>query len=777
MNQILKTLNENWSLTLVPNAEVCARGFDPHTAAELDGAGYCKIPASVPGNFELDLVAAGLAPDPYFGQNPFVFQQYENRHLWYVTHFESDRAGDENTFLRFDGIDTVADIWLNGELLGHVENMLIEHEFCVCGRLKSQNELIVHIYPTVIEARKTPTAAANMAVRYNYASLTVRKCASMFGWDIMPRFVSGGLWKPVTLIQKPKERLEQFYLYTTKLDEEKNLVWLAGFYELLIDRDDSKVLTVSMDMTCGDSVLHNEQTVWHTCGHIRCSLEAPKLWFPRNVGEQNLYDVKVRLLCGDEVLDEKSFRFGVRMVELIRTSTTDEDGNGEFLFRINGKRVFCLGTNWVPMDAFHSRDLSRLQPALDMLLDINCNMVRCWGGNVYENDAFYDYCDEHGIMIWQDFGMGCAIYPQDAKFCDKIYREAVSVIKRLRHHAALILWAGDNENDIFCNWNGFKRDPNPNILTRQIIPRALREHDEVRPYLPSSPYVDEEAFRTKRPLSEDHLWGPRDDFKGSFYGTSLCHFASETGYHGCPSPRSLEEFISADQMWPMLDENGDANPDLICHASEMQATMNGPYAYRIGLMHDQVEMLFGAIPDTLSEFAKLSQISQAEADKYFIERFRVTKWRRTGIVWWNLLDGWPQISDAVVDWYYRKKIAYHYIKRSQAPICMMFDEPRDGKLSLYVVNDLSKDVHLIYTLKDLTTGMSIAEGEVDALADSTTQVLSVPAFEDYHFLFIEWTASDGLNGNNHYVTKLHSISPTAYLSDMHKAGYDCFEGF
>jgi beta-mannosidase len=242
--------------------------------------------------------------------------------------------------------------------------------------------------------------------------------------------------------------------------------------------------------------------------------------------------------------DEKDIRFGVRSVELIRTSTTDENGNGEFLFKINGKKIFCLGTNWVPLDAFHSRDLERLAPALEMIDDIGCNMIRCWGGNVYENDAFYEYCDEHGIMIWQDFGMGCGVYPQDACFAEKLRVEAVAVIKRLRQHASLILWAGDNEVDVFSASDGFRRNPNHNILTRQILPQALRENDLVRPYLPSSPYVDEEAFQTRKPTSEEHLWGPRDYFKGNYYGTSKCHFASETGYHGCPSPKSLEKFIS-----------------------------------------------------------------------------------------------------------------------------------------------------------------------------------------------------------------------------------------
>ena len=288
------------------------------------------------------------------------------------------------------------------------------------------------------------------------------------------------------------------------------------------------------------------------------------MWYPRNAGKQPLYDVTVRLWRDGTLCDEMSFRFGVRTVELIRTSTTDADGNGEFVFRINGKKVFCMGTNWVPLDAFPSRNASRMLPALEMLDDLGCNMVRCWGGNVYENDAFYDFCDERGIMVWQDFGMGCAFYPQNQEFADKIYTEAVAVIKRLRLHASLTLWAGDNETDVFYRSQG---DPNRNILTREVLPRALQEHDVVRPYLPSSPYVDEEAYRTGKPTSEEHLWGPRDYFKGRFYGESVCHFASETGYHGCPSPKSLERYISPASLWPITDANGVPNDDWICHAA------------------------------------------------------------------------------------------------------------------------------------------------------------------------------------------------------------------
>ncbi len=773
MTKIIDKFENAWMLVLAPNSDVVKNNFNPHTVSELKLCSYTTIAATVPGNFELDLVRAGLAPDPYFAQNAFEFQKYENRHLWYYTCFSAQEKGDKNTFLHFEGIDTVADIYLNGILIGHTENMLIEHEFCVGGLLKESNELIVHIFPTTIEARRYVSTPENVAQRYNYDSLHIRKCASMFGWDIMPRFVSGGIWKPVTLIQKPSERIEQFYLYTYALREQGAVAKNKAFFEICTDEDYLHGLEISMDAACGNSEFHATHKVWHTCGIFRIEIPSPVLWWPKNAGEQALYDVKVRLTRDGVLCDEKQFKFGIRTAELVRTSTTDSEGNGEFVFKINGKAVFCMGTNWVPLDAFPSRNAERLENALCLLDDLGCNMVRLWGGNVYESDEFYGFCDERGIMVWQDFGMGCAIYPQDERFKRLIYDEAVSVIKRLRHHASLVLWAGDNEVDLlYAPFN-----PNNNELTRQVLPKALREHDLIRPYLPSSPYVDNEAFKSKKPISEQHLWGPRDYFKGKYYWQSVCHFASEIGYHGCPSPNSLKNFISSEQLYPITNNDGIPNPDWLCHAAEMQPTMNGPYAYRINLMINQVKGMFGSVPNSLDGFAKCSQISQAEADKFFIEHFRIGKWRRTGLLWWNLIDGWPQISDAVVDWYNCKKLAYSYIKRSQAPLCLMLDEPCDGVIWLYSVNDLPHDIELEYSVRDITNGKFIASGTHMALADSAEKIISIPERNEYSMLYIEWTASDGNVGNNHFITKAYDISSEQYLSDIKTINYDTFEGF
>jgi beta-mannosidase len=772
MSEKIYALPKDWQLYMAPNKEVVASDFAPTTAAELKSSNYSAIAATVPGCFELDLVAAGLAPDPYFSQNPWKFHTYENRHLWYTTTFSCKTEVNKYTYLRFEGLDTVCEIYINGKLLGKTENMLISHEFCAEGFLRQgENEIVVHIIPPTIYARRFPLTGNTIAQKYNYSALHIRKAAYMYGWDIMPRFVSGGIWKPISIVQKSEERLDEIYLYTTALSSSSPSAYVRFFFSFCTDEDDLSMFTVSINGKCGESEFHKDYRPWHIYENHKIKVENAALWYPRNAGEQNLYDVTVTLTKNGELCDERHLKFGIRTAELERTSTTDENGNGEFVFKINGKKIFCAGTNWVPLDAFPCRQAEFLDRALVMLDDLGCNMVRCWGGNVYERDEFYDFCDEHGILVWQDFGMGCAIYPQSDEFAERIRTEAIHVVKNLRNHSSIVLWAGDNENDLF---GGKQMDPNLNRLTREVLPRVIYEHDPLRPYIPSSPYVDEQAFATQRKTSEEHLWGPRDYFKGNYYKNSVCHFASETGYHGCPSPSSVKRFIAPDKVWPFVDGNGTPNDDWICHASEMQGGTSGPYAYRIGLMSSQVKTLFGSLPDNLDDFAKQSQISQAEAKKYFIERFRLSKWRRTGILWWNLIDGWPQFSDAIVDWYGVKKLAYHYIKRSQAPVCLMFDEPHDGTLDLYAVNDTPRDAKLSFTVKNLSTGETVYSGDTTAVADSSVVAASITAPE-YGMLYIEWTGD--ANGSNHYSTQTLGISYDQYIKDITAVGFDEFEGF
>jgi len=767
------SLNGEWKLSWIENSKLAQKINVINTIAAVEGLKMSTVTAVVPGNFELDLLKAGLIEDPYYGTNILDMQKFECMHMFYYRTFCYDGKSSGQLFLHFEGIDTIADVYLDGKLVLTCDNMFVAHETLPEELKNGNHELVVHIKPVTIEARKYEISAGSSALRYNYDTLTIRKAASMYGWDIMPRLVSGGIWRDVYLLEKPAERIENVFAYTRHISKAAGTASIIFHYNLIIDSDLLKGYKIKVRGKCGESEFSAESDLWFTAGKLQAKVLNCKLWQPHNYGLPNLYDTVFELYNGDKLLDTYSFKFGIRTAALDRTSTTDENGNGEFCIRVNDEKIFAMGTNWVPLDALHSNDINRLPKVLPMLTDLSCNIVRCWGGNVYEHEDFYDFCDENGIMVWQDFAMGCARYPQDKTFCEALEKEAVLIVKKYRNHASLIIWSGDNECDQGYSKNDpLTGNPNDNVLTRRVIPEVLRAHDFTRPYLPSSPYMDEEAFDSGESLSEDHLWGPRDYFKGDFYSRSLCHFASETGYHGCPSPESLKKFICPKCLWPWFDKDKNrANDDWLAHAASPELDADGPYAYRIKLMSDQVITLFGAEPDNLADFSLTSQISQAEAKKYFIERFRLSKWRRTGIIWWNLIDGWPQISDAVVDYYFDKKLAYYYIKRSQQPLCLMFDEPKNGLLPLYAVNDTGEDIPVSYHVTDITTNNVLCKRECTAKANSSIHIWDKPYTEgEQHFYLIEWDG--GVNGKNHYMTGLLNMNLQDYIRVIEACGFE-----
>lgn len=763
-----------WKLICIPHEKLGERKLS--SIRDLEATGETPVSAQVPGNFELDLMKGGYLPDLYYSTNTLLAQKLEDLHLFYFSEFEVNEAGQ---YLRFEGIDTYADIYVNGKLVKQTDNMFLPYEVDegICPGL---NEVLVHIRPVMLEARKYVSPVACNALKYNFASLHVRKAAHMFGWDIMPRIVSGGLWKEVRLCKRKPDRIKEVYVVTNTVDLEQKKASMRLYVTTDQAGNFSSEYRIRIEGCCDDSRFLAEQQMWHNTHAFPFEIENCKFWWPKNSGEPNLYDTTVTLFRGEEIVDCYTLEVGVRTVALERSESTDDEGNGSFVFRVNGKKIFALGTNWVPLDAFHSQDEKRLEKALELLDDIGCNMVRCWGGNAYESDEFFEFCDRHGILVWQDFAMGCAVYPEDEDFVNRLNEEAVYQIKRLRNHASLLLWAGDNECDkAYESWNGFIRNPNQNLLTRQVLKHAVEMHDYARPYLPSSPYVSEEVFQGKGILPEEHLWGPRDYFKGSYYKDTFAHFASETGYHGFNSPKSLKRFLREPEK--LFEENGNPTDEYLVHSTSMEASMEGTYAYRIKLAYDQVVTLFGEACENLDDFVRQSQISQAEAKKYFIEKFRIGKWKRTGIIWWNLVDGWPQVSDAIVDYYFVKKLAYHYIKRSQQPICLMFDEPIDGKIQLMGVNDLMKEARVIYRVSRVCgvegTAIEILSGEVFLYKDAVQVVDTVLVSpNEQEFYLIEWEI-DKIAYKNHYCTNLLKYDYRKYFAAMIACGMDEFEGF
>ena len=756
-------LNGTWSLGFCDDAVLPRQ--------ELTRAAQLKdipvIDAAVPGNFELDMEKAGLLPDLFVGRNLLKAQELEMTHLFYSRNFFLENLEQyPDPYFDFQGIDTFAEIYLNGQKIGSTDNMLIAHEIPAAGLRQGENELFIHITPVAIRAREYPYTLAAFGQKYNYDNTQARKSNYMAGWDIFPRIMSGGLWRGVSLKNRESLRFAQSYLFTNRLSEDLKSAELVLYYDLELGREPYRDFRIRVEGHCGDSSFCREDRVWSRSGRLNLEIENPRLWWPRGSGEQNLYDVTVTLLKNGETVEEKKLRTGIRMVQLDRTSTTNEKGEGEFCFRVNYRRIFILGTNWVPLDSFPSQGEAKVEKALALVEDIGCNMLRVWGGGYYESDHFFDLCDEKGFLVWQDFMMGCAMYPQDTDFRRRVELEATQVVRRFRQHPSLALWAGDNECDCACEWAGSHCDPNDNAITRQLLPAVIRANDYLRPFLPSSPYMDSRAIlEGTQYITENHLWGPRDYFKSEFYQTALAHFASETGYHGCPSPESVKKFIMPEALWPW-NENG----EWLLHASSPTESMDEPYAFRIQLMASQISVLFGEDPDSLEEFSLLSQISQAEAMKFFIERFRIGKWRRTGIIWWNILDGCPQFSDAVVDYYFHKKLAYYYIKASQQQLCMMCAEPEDGKVRLYCVNDSQEDLPVSYRVTDLLSGRTLAEGSFLSYADCAETAAFLPESAEQTVWQISWE-SGRRTGTNHYACGQVPFDRDCYVELMKKAGY------
>lgn len=715
--------------------------------------GMHAIPARVPGNVEIDLMNAGILPDIFFGNNVKLLRPYEFYRWRYEKRFEAPALGQgERAFLHFAGVDCIAEYELNGERFAASDNALIDHRFDVTERLRAgENELAVNLGSPILHAAKLPYDAYSTAHAGGYESLRVRKAPSCYGWDIMPRTLSAGLWRGVTLeIEQPTE-IEDLSLSTIEL--RGNVARIACSYRVHTDVHNYAGLSLRIAGSIGGEAQFSvERPMRFVCGRADFTIEHPKLWWPLGYGDPNVYDITAQVIHNGAPIAEYRTSMGVRTVKLDRTEITDARG-GEFRFIVNGEPILCKGSNWVPADAMHSRDASRYERMLALWVDTGSNILRCWGGNVYEDHAFYDYCDRHGIMVWQDFTMACALYPIDEDFMAVMRHEAEAVVTKLRNHPSIILWSGDNECDSCAASWGANLDPSVNRLTREVLPQVVVRLDPYRPYLASSPYISPEAIKlangnhhiTESLIPEQHLWGPRDYYKSSFYIQATAHFASETGYHGCNSLSSIKNFLSEDKLWPWQ-----GNDEWLTHAAEMYGE-DGPYAYRIKLMADQIHEMFGIDPDNLEDFILASQISQAEAKKFFIELTRSKKWRRTGVIWWNLIDGWPQFSDAVVSYDFIKKLAYHYIKRSQQPVCMMMTEPESWHVRLMAGNDTLTARAGSYRVWDGDTGETLSEGSFASPSNATVEVDRVRiSHGDQRLMLIEWTV-DGVRGVNHYV--------------------------
>lgn len=739
----LLSLNGEWQLAYFPQPD-----FSEVRDLKDVPADAPTLAATVPGDAFLELERAKVVPPLFVGTNVWAMRTWENVQWLYRKTFAAPTfdAKAERATLRFGGLDTLADVFLNGERIGTAEDMQVAHAFDVTDRLRQgeANEVAVLFRSPVREAEKFTFDTHGFHGSGSVESEPLRKACHQFGWDIFPRLVSAGIWRDVTLSVESRARVEDVYWITRRIDRAKRTATLRVEFRTVLpfrERLGGKYrITLARD---GREAFRREWPLETVATRREFGLGDVDFWWPKSYGAPALYEAKVEVVGGasGKVIAADVRKIGVRTVALERDDVYSAARPGEFLFRVNGEKIYCRGSNWVPLDMMHSRDAAHTIPTLELFSDLNCNMVRVWGGGVYESDAFYDYCDANGILVWQDFMTGCGCFPQDDAYAAVTDAEIRQVLLRLRNHPAIALWAGNNENDQFMigEYRGtVKIDPNVERNSRVTIPRVCWELDPVRPYLPSSEYYSPDVAAGLAKPSENHLWGARGYYKVPFYTNSPAHFVSEMGYHGMPNRSTLERMMTKDGLYPFKDAKFTPeswNDEYQCKASRPFAT--GDYGRtRNHLMTNQVKLMFGAPSADLDTFIDQSQIVQAEAMKTFVELFRSRKFAQTtGLLWWNVRDGWPQLSDAVVDYFYSKKPAYWTIRNAQRDQIVMV---RDDRRAI-AVNDTLAAVEGSVRITDAATGREVLSRASFTIPANGTLDLGAVAWEGRGVLLIEAT--------------------------------------
>jgi len=661
---------EGWRLFECPPADLPAHNTLP------------PIPAGVPGHAHLDLMEAGVIPDPFYRLHERDVAWVDDADWIYETQFDVDRLETRNTYLVFHGLDTVAEISLNGETIGATDNMHIAHEFLVGDRLRvgkgedGTNTLRV----TFRSARRigrermqawNDSGNDSMPRHWDFWDVRafVRKAQYMYGWDWGPVLLSCGIWKPVELVQVTTARLLDFRYDVDFGSSGEATVTVEAFVERAPDAVDTP-LTLTVALT-DDSAAPVTVDVPTGTGRIKASatveIARAKRWQPNGLGAPHLYPVELTV-SSTTVCDRLTGSIGLRTVELIREP--DGEGGGEsFKFRVNGDDVFIKGANWIPSYSFPSKE--HIGDQIRMARDAGFNMLRIWGGGLYESAEFYRECDRNGIMVWQDFAYGCSYYPDTGEYAEAARREAVENVRRLRAHPSLVIWCGNNENHMMHHqdWGSLKPPRYlGHAIYHEILPSVIAEEDPGALYWPSSP------FGGDNPNSEDagdmhnwDVWHGRGDW--IHYAENKSRFVSEFGFAASCGLAAWKTVL--------------ADTDRGARSTAVRWHDKTRKGYDTYLRYITTHF---PVPETLEDLVYYSQLNQAEALKFGIEHYRRLKGRCWGTIFWQLNDCWPVQSWAIIDSLGEPKAAYYASKRFYAPLLLSLVRTGDV-VEAHLIND------------------------------------------------------------------------------------------
>ena len=675
----LLSLNGDWQLT----------GLDPEGRRPPH-----RLAAAVPGQVHADLLRAGLIPDPFHRDQATRCQWVETWRWRYVRDFCVPRDWLTGwDVLQFDGLDTFAEVCLNGERLGSAANMFTPQWYDVSGTVRpGLNRLEVAFTPP-----REALADIDTAARFGCFAqdrLYVRRMQCSHGWDWVHRFASMGIWRPVRLASYDRARIGDVAVRTVTLNER------AAVLDVHVDLEDRTggPVPVRVDVVDPDGRTVYSKAVEAERGRVRLRAEAPnpRPWWPNGHGEHPLYQCRVAVLPGDgPALDNRTARFGIRTVAVAVEQVADDavrdglEGAGStWTLLMNGRRIFCKGANWVPADPWPARIApEHYERLVGLARDGNMNMLRAWGGGIYEPEPFWDACDRLGIMVWQDFMLACGEYPEDDEsFLRQLRPEFESAMRALRNHPSLVLWCGDNEL-------GMNDAPGSGHWGQTIAERVsgplCASLDPDRPFVPTSPHGGAinnapEAGDCHRSAwyNPDFLGGPMDDYP-SRIDACWGRFVSEYAIAGAPPLRSLLKFMAPD--------------DLVDPAARIWEFRTGdnPYNGVDALTHFRMlertaSLLYGNTNDPQSQVRYMEYV-QYEFVARAIAAHRRRMFDCSGLLFWMFNDCWPASGFSLVDYYGFPKAGYYAARAAFAPVIVAL-EPLDGRVRVWLCNDTPREV-------------------------------------------------------------------------------------
>lgn len=631
-----------------------------------------------PSDVHLALMLKGIIPDPFFGENEKKVQWVGETDWCFRTTFNvpANLLGQEEVNLVFDGLDTYAHVWLNDSLVLHADNMFRKWVIPVKTVLKKENNRLRICFSSPLQINKTKVHQYGIPLPEERAF--TRKAPYQFGWDWGPTLITMGIWKPVYMEAWSGAKLSEVFIDQQMVTDTVAQVLVRGTIE---STQPHKVkLTVSLNGEVKANKLI-ELLAGANNFQLPITIYEPTLWSPNGMGNPEMNAFTVVMDDGQE--SSIKVVTGLRKIELIEDR--DEQGAG-FFFKVNNQTVYVKGANYIPQDNFLTRvTREQTRDLLVMAKQSNINMLRVWGGGVYETDDFYELCDSLGIMIWQDFMFAGTVYPGDSAFEENVAQEAKEQVIRLRNHPCLALWCGNNEVDeAWHNWGwqkslGYSAADSTKLwddylhLFEGILPRIVRTYAPHTDYVPSSPangWGREKAYKQ----GDVHYWGVwwgEEPFEN--YNEKVGRFVSEYGFQGMPDPKTIDSFTSP------TDRNLDSEV--------MDAHQKHPRGKE--LIQEYMERDF-LVPDNFNDYIYVSQLLQARGIKMAIEAHRRARPFNMGTLYWQLNDCWPVTSWSGIDYNHRWKAMQYAVKDAYGRFLVSYTEENDS-LNIWVVSDCFVD--------------------------------------------------------------------------------------